>query len=98
MSKDIKIENFDHPSGKYKLGFRAEDGKIVMGISGNIKGPIFSIELLGDATMVTVKIEENFISVKMSNTFNASIGDVVSISILSSKCQIFDNKTGYNLS
>jgi hypothetical protein len=48
--------------------------------------------------MVTVKVEENLISVKMKNTFNASIGDVASISILSSKCQIFDNKTGYNLS
>ena len=98
IAKDIKIENFNHKNGKYKLGFRAEDGKIIKSISGNIKGPIFSIELLGDATMVTVKIEDNFISVKMSNTFNASIGDVVSISILSSKCQIFDNKTGFNLS
>jgi len=98
IAKDIKIENFNHKNGKYKLGFRAEDGKIIKSISGNIKGPIFSIELLGDATMVTVKIEENFISVKMSNTFNASIGDVVSISILSSKCQIFDDKTGFNLS
>ena len=98
IAKDIKIENFNHKNGKYKLGFRAEDGKIIKSISGNIKGPIFSIELLGDATMVTVKIEENFISVKMSNTFDASIGDVVSISILSSKCQIFDDKTGFNLS
>ena len=98
IAKDIKIENFNHKNGKYKLGFRAEDGKIIKSISGKIKGPIFSIELLGDATMVTVKIEENFISVKMSNTFNASIGDVVSISILSSKCQIFDDKTGFNLS
>ena len=98
IAKDIKIENFNHQNGKYKLGFRAEDGKIIKSISGNIKGPIFSIELLGDATMVTVKIEENFISVKMSNTFDASIGDVVSISILSSKCQIFDDKTGFNLS
>jgi multiple sugar transport system ATP-binding protein len=98
IAKDIKIENFNHKNGKYKLGFRAEDGKIIKSISGNIKGPIFSIELLGDATMVTVKIEENFISVKMSNTFNASIRDIVSISILSSKCQIFDHKTGVNLS
>mgnify|MGYP000409736855 FL=1 len=98
IAKDIKIENFNHKNGKYKLGFRAEDGKIIKSISGNIKGQIFSIELLGDATMVTVKIEENFISVKMSNTFNASLGDVVSISILSSKCQIFDDKTGFNLS
>ena len=98
IAKDIKIENFNHKNGKYKLGFRAEDGKIIKSISGNIKGPIFSIELLGDATMVTVKIEENFISVKMSNTFNASIGDVVSISILSSNCQIFGDETGFNLS
>ena len=98
IAKDIKIENFNHKNGKYKLGFRAEDGKIIKSISGNIKGPIFSIELLGDATMVTVKIEENFISVKMSNTFDASIGDVVSISILSSKCQIFGDETGFNLS
>ena len=98
IAKDIKIENFNHKNGKYKLGFRAEDGKIIKSISGNIKGPIFSIELLGDATMVTVKIEENFISVKMSNTFDASIGDVGSIAILSSKCQIFDDETGFNLS
>jgi multiple sugar transport system ATP-binding protein len=84
--------------GKYKLGFRAEDGKIVKSVTGDIKGPIFSIELLGDATMVTVKIEENLISVKMSNTFNASIGDVVSVLISSSKCQVFDDKTGFNLS
>ena len=47
--------------------------------------------------MVTVKIENCFISVKMSNTYDASIGDEVNISILSTKCQIFDNKTGLNL-
>ena len=98
ISKDIKVDNLYQVDGKYKLGFRAEDGKIVKSVTGNIKGPIFSIELLGDATMVTVKIEENLISVKMSNTFNASIGDVVSVLISSSKCQIFDDKTGFNLS
>ena len=98
ISKDIKVDNLYHVDGKYKLGFRAEDGKIVKSVTGDIKGPIFSIELLGDATMVTVKIEENLISVKMSNTFNASIGDVVSVLISSSKCQVFDDKTGFNLS
>ena len=98
ISKDIKVDHLYHVDGKYKLGFRAEDGKIVKSVTGDIKGPIFSIELLGDATMVTVKIEENLISVKMSNTFNASIGDVVSVLISSSKCQVFDDKTGFNLS
>ena len=64
---------------------------------GNIKGPIFSIELLGDAIMVTLKIEETFISVKVNNDFEASMGDMVNISINSSKCQIFDIENGFNL-
>ena len=95
-SKDIKIKKFKQKNGKYVLGFRAEDG-IIKKDKGDIRGPIFSIELLGDAIMVTVKIEETFISVKMSNSYSASMGDIVNISILSSKCQIFDNRTGLNL-
>ena len=96
-SKDIMIKNFIYRNGKYILGFRAEDGNVNQNDIGNIKGPIFSIELLGDAVMVALKIDKNLISVKMSNTFNASIGDIITISIVSSKCQVFNYKTGLNL-
>ena len=47
--------------------------------------------------MVTLKIEETFISVKVNNDFVASMGDMVNISINSSKCQIFDIENGFNL-
>jgi multiple sugar transport system ATP-binding protein len=97
LSKNIKIKNFKYINNEYILGFRAEDATISNGNIGNITGPIFSIELLGDSVMVTVKIENCFISVKMSNTYDASIGNEVNISILSTKCQIFDNETGLNL-
>ena len=97
LSKNIKIKNFKYINNEYILGFRAEDATIKKGNVGNITGPIFSIELLGDSVMVTVKIENCFISVKMSNTYDASIGNEVNISILSTKCQIFDNETGLNL-
>ena len=97
LSKNIKIKNFKYINNEYILGFRAEDATINNGNVGNITGPIFSIELLGDSVMVTVKIENCFISVKMSNTYDASIGNEVNISILSTKCQIFDNETGLNL-
>ena len=97
LSKNIKIKNFKYINNEYILGFRAEDATINNGYVGNITGPIFSIELLGDSVMVTVKIENCFISVKMSNTYDASIGNEVNISILSTKCQIFDNETGLNL-
>ena len=97
LSKNIKIKNFKYINNEYILGFRAEDATINNSNVGNITGPIFSIELLGDSVMVTVKIENCFISVKMSNTYDASIGNEVNISILSTKCQIFDNETGLNL-
>ena len=97
LSKNIQIKNFKHINNQYILGFRAEDATISDGNIGNITGPIFSIELLGDSVMVTVKIENCFISVKMSNTYVASIGDKVSISVLSTKCQIFDYETCLNI-
>ena len=97
LSKNIQIKNFKHINNQYILGFRAEDATISDDNIGNISGPIFSIELLGDSVMVTVKIENCFISVKMSNTYVASIGDEVSISVLSTKCQIFDYETGLNI-
>ena len=97
LSKNIQIKNFKHINNQYILGFRAEDATISDDNIGNISGPIFSIELLGDSVMVTVKIENCFISVKMSNTYVASIGDKVSISVLSTKCQIFDYETCLNI-
>ena len=97
LSKNIQIKNFKHINNQYILGFRAEDATISDDNIGNISGPIFSIELLGDSVMVTVKIENCFISVKMSNTYVASIGDEVSISVLSTKCQIFDYETYLNI-
>ena len=97
LSKNIQIKNFKHINNQYILGFRAEDATISDDNIGNISGPIFSIELLGDSVMVTVKIENCFISVKMSNTYVASIGDKVSISVLSTKCQIFDYESCLNI-
>ena len=97
LSENINIKKFSNKNGKYILGFRAEDATISKSSKGNIKGPIFSIELLGDAIMVTLKIDESFISVKVNNDFEASIGDEVNVSILSSKCQIFDFENGFNL-
>ena len=94
ISKNIHIKKFSHKNGKYILGFRAEDAKLCKSSEGNINGLIYSIELLGDAIMVTLKIEENFISVKVNNDFEATIGDDINISISSSRCHIFNYETG----
>jgi multiple sugar transport system ATP-binding protein len=56
------------------------------------------MELLGDATMVTVKIKDKLVSVKADKNFRAKIGDEINFSIPSQICHLFDAKTGARLS
>ena len=67
ISQDLKFSKISIKDGKYTLGFRAEDASIEK--IGNFTGPIYSIELLGDSTIVTLKIKNNLIHVKTLITF-----------------------------
>jgi multiple sugar transport system ATP-binding protein len=42
---------------------------------GQINAPIYTLELLGDATMVTVRIGGDLVSVRADKNFRAEIGD-----------------------
>ena len=61
---------------------------------GNITAPIYSLELLGDATAVTVRIEGQLLTVRSDKNYRAKIGDHVSISVPKEICHLFDAKTG----
>jgi multiple sugar transport system ATP-binding protein len=67
------------PDGAATLGFRAEDAEVVSS-GGQINAPIYSLELLGDATMVTVRVKGALVSVRADKNYRAEIGDMVSIS------------------
>ena len=95
ISQDLKFSNVNIKDGKYILGFRAEDASIES--KGNFTGPIFSIELLGDSTIVTLKIKNNLLHVKTSNNFSSRIGDIISVKIPNNLCHFFDSKTGIHL-
>ena len=56
------------------------------------------MELLGDATMVTIRIEDKLISVKADKNFRVEIGDKINFSIPAQICHLFDAKTGARLS
>ena len=75
------------------LGFRAEDAEVVAE-GGQINAPIYTMELLGDATMVSVRIGGSLVSVKADKTYRAEIDDVVSIRIPKEICHLFDASTG----
>jgi multiple sugar transport system ATP-binding protein len=62
---------------------------------GQINAPIYTLELLGDATMVTVRIGQGpLVSVRADKNFRAEIDDMVSIAIPHEICHLFDGKSG----
>ena len=93
LSDGIKIGNLGLPDGPITIGFRAEDASVV-GVGGDLSKPIYSIELLGDATMVTVRVAGALVSVKAGKNFRAEIGDMVSIQIPEDQCHLFGSESG----
>ena len=75
------------------LGFRAEDARVV-GSGGQINAPIYTLELLGDATTVTVRIGSKLVSVRADKNYRASIDDMVSIEVPAEICHLFHGQTG----
>ena len=80
--------------GPVVLGFRAEDASLCAEGDAQISAPIYALELLGDATMFSIKAGPALISVKAAKDFRAEIGDTVHASIPTAICHLFDAKTG----
>ena len=92
----VKISGLSAPDGPVTLGFRAEDAELAEG-EGQINAPIYTIELLGDATMLTVRAGGQLVSVKAGKEFRAEIGDMIAFSIPSDICHTFDSASGERL-
>jgi multiple sugar transport system ATP-binding protein len=90
---NTQVDGLDVNDGAVTLGFRAEDATVVAE-GGQISGPIYTLELLGEATMVSLRIGGALISAKADKSFRAEIGDPVSIRIPAEHCHLFDAKTG----
>lgn len=92
-AQHCEIAGLNAPDGKITLGFRAEDAGVV-DTGGEINAAIYTMELLGDATMVAVRIEGQLVSVKADKSYSARIGETVSIKIHTDHCHLFDTATG----
>ena len=87
-----RITDLKVPDQMVTLGFRAEDARVAK-YGGQINAPIFALELLGDATMVTVRLGSTLISVRADKNFRASIDEIVSIEVPTKICHFFDGQT-----
>ncbi|WP_298559966.1 ABC transporter ATP-binding protein [uncultured Aliiroseovarius sp.] len=94
-AKYTEVHGLSAPDGPVTLGFRAEDASVVHdGSDGEINAPIYTLELLGDSTMVSVRLSGQLVSVKADKTFRAEIDDTVSLHIHKDHCHLFDAETG----
>ena len=63
---NISVDGLNASDGPVTLGFRAEDIKVVK-TGGDAKATVYSMELLGDSTMVTVRAGGGLVAVKAGN-------------------------------
>ncbi|MFO8127680.1 ABC transporter ATP-binding protein [Yoonia sp.] len=80
-------------SGPVTLGFRAEDASVATG-AGQIGSTVYSLELLGEATMVTMRVGGAIVSVKSGKDYRVEIGEAVHATIPAEICHMFDTTTG----
>ncbi len=91
---NVSISGLEGPDGPVTLGFRAEDAAIGDGAHHEISAPIYTLELLGDATMVTVKAGGALVAIKAPKDFRAEIGEPFSAAVPPAICHLFDATTG----
>ncbi len=80
--------------GKATLGVRPEDCAIVAASKGHISGEIYTNELIGDHTLVTVKSDVDLLAVKAPKDYAGKTGDRVGIGFEASHIYIFDSSNG----
>jgi multiple sugar transport system ATP-binding protein len=74
------------------LGFRVEASRIAK--DGEIAAPVYSMELLGDASMATVQVGGALVAIKAAKDFMASIGQPIAAHVPGRICHLFDAATG----
>ncbi|OYX43000.1 MAG: ABC transporter ATP-binding protein [Rhodobacterales bacterium 32-67-9] len=91
---NIRVEGLTSArSGRVILGFRAEDVTLARA-GGELSAPVYSLELLGEASMVSYRIGDALVSIKTPKEYRAEIGDVVGATIPARICHLFDAATG----
>jgi multiple sugar transport system ATP-binding protein len=76
------------------LGVRAEDGTIVAPRTGHLTGRVYTNELVGDHTLVTVHAGGESLTVKAPKDFYANVDEAVGIAFSPDRLFMFDAESG----
>ncbi len=90
----VRVAGFGrHTQENVVLGVRAEDLQVGAPEAAQIQGEVFSFELLGDATTVTLRLADQFITAKADKNFRAAMGARIGLSVAPARCYLFDGQT-----
>ena len=95
--EQVTVGGIKGVDGKAVMGFRAEDVEVVKE-AAELSAPVYSMELLGDATQINVRCGDAFVSGKAGKEFRAGIGDPIGFKILPENCHFFDANNGKRIS
>jgi multiple sugar transport system ATP-binding protein len=79
------------------LGIRWEDIALVAPGTGHMDAEIYTVELIGDATQVTVQSVNQMVVVRTEKNFKAKFGAPVAIKVQPDRAYLFDAKTELRL-
>ena len=94
--KGIERSGLSGPDGPATLGFRAEDGTVAAE-GGTIRAPLYSVEPMGDSTLLTWRLGDALVSLKAPKSVLPEIGEVLGADWPATACHLFDARTGERL-
>ncbi len=93
----IKIRVEAPRPGDLTLGIRAEDMRLTSDADANFSAELFAFELLGDATLVTIKFGSTSVAVKGDKNLRLKFGDRVGVKFDTNRLYWFDSSSGLRL-
>jgi multiple sugar transport system ATP-binding protein len=83
--------------GNLVMGVRAEDMHLTNDGDGHFSAEVFTFELLGDSTMVNLKLADTVFSVKAAKDVRLNRGDRVHVRLPQNRLYWFDSSSGERL-
>ena len=83
--------------GRLTLGVRAEDMLLTEPGQGHLSASVYTFELLGDSTMVNLRLADRVFSIKAPKDLRLSRGDVVHVRLPQDRLYWFDTESGDRL-
>jgi len=79
------------------LGVRPEDIELTALADAHLTGEVYSIEMTGEATLVTLGIDGNLVVTRTDKDFEASIGDPIGFKFNLERTFLFNTQTGLRI-